>query len=110
MQIMGLIVSGDLDSKKAGHLLYALQIASSNLRHTRYVSFKDYVVDPAETRNYVLDKFDSWKNQVPEDIQQEAETVELQGVGEDPPLDKKAFQRMVLRMLLDSLPPGHQVS
>ena len=58
-QIMGLIISGDLDSKKAGHLLYALQIASSNLRHMRYVSSKDYVVDPAETRNFVLDKFDS---------------------------------------------------
>src|SRR5207302_19479 len=36
MHVMRLLVSGEMDSKTAGLLLYALQTASFNLRHTNF--------------------------------------------------------------------------
>ena len=49
MQVMRLLVSGEMDSKTAGLLLYALQTASFNLRRTNFEpSFKhDVVIDPS---------------------------------------------------------------
>jgi hypothetical protein len=48
MQIMRLIIAGQLDGKTAGLLLYALQTASSNLPRTRFepVLAHDVVLDP----------------------------------------------------------------
>jgi len=109
MQIMRYIISGDLDSKKAGLLLYALQTASSNLRHASFEPLfkKDIILDPADAPNFVLDQFSSWTRQTLDDIQPEPEAVSLQAVSEEPRFDKKAFRQMVLRMLLDALPPAH---
>jgi hypothetical protein len=47
MQTMRLLVSGQIDPKIAGLLLYALQTASVNLRQTRFEPFdvKDVVID-----------------------------------------------------------------
>ncbi len=49
MQVMRLLLVGQLDRKTAGMLLYALQIASSNLRHTNFdQTFKTrIVIDPS---------------------------------------------------------------
>lgn len=48
MQIMRLIVSGQLDTKTAGLLLYALQTASSNLARTNFEPYHNNVIlDPA---------------------------------------------------------------
>ena len=48
MQIMRLILSGQLDGKTAGLLLYALQTASANLSRTRFEPLRhDVVLDPA---------------------------------------------------------------
>lgn len=47
MQVMRLIVTGQIDSKTAGLLLYGLQIASSNLARTDF--------EPLIIRNVVLD-------------------------------------------------------
>jgi len=49
MQVMRLLVSGEMDSKTAGLLHYALQTASFNLRRTNFEpSFKhDVVIDPS---------------------------------------------------------------
>jgi hypothetical protein len=44
MQIMRLILTGDLDGKSAGLLLYALQTASSNLPRTRFEPYRHDVV------------------------------------------------------------------
>ncbi len=47
MQIMRLIISGEIDGKNAGLLLYALQTASSNLPRTRFEPYlHDVVLDP----------------------------------------------------------------
>jgi hypothetical protein len=54
MQVMRLLVSGQLDHKTASLLLYALQTASSNLRMTRFSPRTNDVIldvrDVAETR------------------------------------------------------------
>ncbi len=44
MQIMRLIITGQIDSKTAGLLLYALQTASANLPRLRFEPFKNDVV------------------------------------------------------------------
>ena len=47
MQIMRLIVAGQIDGKTAGLLLYALQTASANLPRVRFDPFiRDVVLDP----------------------------------------------------------------
>ncbi|MGC2271702.1 MAG: hypothetical protein WA539_06935, partial [Candidatus Sulfotelmatobacter sp.] len=47
MQIMQLLASGQMDHKTAGLMLYALQTASTNLRHTRFEvgDVTDVVID-----------------------------------------------------------------
>ena len=47
MQIMRLIITGQIDGKTAGLLLYALQIASANLNRTNFEPYKHSVIlDP----------------------------------------------------------------
>ncbi len=47
MQIMRLVVTGQIDSKSAGLLLYALQTASTNLARTSFEPFmKHIILDP----------------------------------------------------------------
>jgi hypothetical protein len=64
MQIMRLIVAGQIDGKTAGLLLYALQTASANLRHTNFNPFvHDVVLDPnsvgeTQLRSHVWDDED----------------------------------------------------
>jgi hypothetical protein len=64
MQIMRLLLHGQLDQKTAGMLLYALQIASSNLRHTSFEeTFKTrIVVDPSRVHETELDG-DPWNEE-----------------------------------------------
>ncbi len=47
MQVLQLLGSGQMDTKTAGLMLYGLQIASSNLRHTTFEAAKptDVVID-----------------------------------------------------------------
>src|SRR5438067_10692248 len=44
MQIMRLIITGQIDGKSAGLLLYALQTASSNLPRTRFEPYRHEVI------------------------------------------------------------------
>jgi hypothetical protein len=55
MQIMRLLVSGQIEGKTAGLLLYALQTASANLRHTTFEPFmQSMVLDPSAVRHTPL--------------------------------------------------------
>src|SRR5271169_3249232 len=55
MQIMRLIVAGQIDGKTAGLLLYALQTASSNLPRVRFEPLmNDVVLDPKTVRETPL--------------------------------------------------------
>ncbi len=49
MQVMGLLLRGQLDTKTAGMLLYGLQTASCNLRHTSFEHMikTRFVIDPS---------------------------------------------------------------
>jgi hypothetical protein len=48
MQITRLLITGDIDAKTAGLILYALQTASSNLGRTRFEPhMHDVILDPA---------------------------------------------------------------
>jgi hypothetical protein len=55
MQIMRLLVAGQIDGKIAGLLLYALQTASANLQHTRFEPYlHDVILDPAAVGETLL--------------------------------------------------------
>jgi hypothetical protein len=64
MQIMRLILSGQVDPRTAGLLLYALQTASSNLRHVNFepVSRTRVIIDPSNVRETGLDQ-DAWRRE-----------------------------------------------
>jgi len=64
MQVMRLTLSGQLDSKTAGLMLYALQTASFNLRHTNFEPrFKhEIVIDPRRVDQTLLGK-NAWENE-----------------------------------------------
>src|ERR1044071_1984322 len=63
MQIMQMLIAGQIDQKTAGLLFYGLQIASSNLK---YINFEpenknDIVIDPKKLRETALPQ-PLWKN------------------------------------------------
>jgi hypothetical protein len=61
MQVMQLLLSGQIEHKTAGLLLYALQTAAANLRETRFEPFchEEVVIDPGSVSETPLDK-DVW--------------------------------------------------
>ena len=63
MQIMRLILSGQVEPRTAGLLLYALQTASSNLRRTHFEPYQPHVViDPSTVDQSVLGE-DLWRRE-----------------------------------------------
>jgi hypothetical protein len=71
MQVMRLTLTGQLDSKTAGLMLYALQTASLNLRRTNFEPLikTDIVIDPRRVDETLLGE-DVWEN---EDFEDEEE-------------------------------------
>ena len=63
MQIMQMLISGQIDQKTAGLLFYGLQIASSNLKHINFEPEikNDIVIDPKKLRETGLAQ-PLWKN------------------------------------------------
>jgi hypothetical protein len=73
MQVMRLLISGQMDHKTASLLLYALQTASSNLRQTNFKPFcHDVVLNPRDVGNTPLDSH-VWEDEDFEDEELEAE-------------------------------------
>ena len=63
MQIMRLILSGQVEPRTAGLLLYALQTASSNLRRTHFEPHQTRVIiDPSTVNQTVLGE-DPWRRE-----------------------------------------------
>jgi hypothetical protein len=55
MHITRLLIAGDIDSKTAGLVLYALQTASSNLHRTRFEpNMRDVILDPSSVAQIPL--------------------------------------------------------
>jgi|GEM_PF-5341042 len=77
MQVMRMIVSREIDSKTAGLLLYALQTASFNLRHTDFepVRHQRVVVDLGDVVNSPLGTSEIWSD---EDYEEEEEAEEVE--------------------------------
>ena len=77
MQVMRMIVSREIDSKTAGLLLYALQTASFNLRHTDFepVRHQRVVVDLGDVVNSPLGSSEIWSD---EDYEEEEEAQEVE--------------------------------
>src|SRR5262245_29935244 len=71
MQVMRLILRGQIEPKTAGLLLYALQTASLNLRNTNFEprSKTKVVIDPRDVPSVPLDE-DQWN---PDDFEEEEE-------------------------------------
>jgi hypothetical protein len=81
MQIMRLIIAGQIDGKAAGLLLYALQTASSNLPRTKFEPYiHDVVLDPhsvgdtpLEAQDWEDDDFDEEEEDEESESEEEAE-------------------------------------
>jgi hypothetical protein len=62
MQVLNLLLTGHIEHKTAALLLYGLQTASANLRHTRFNPFpKDVVINPATVDKTRMGE-DVWQN------------------------------------------------
>jgi hypothetical protein len=73
MQVMRMTMSGELDNQKAGLLLYALQTASCNLRHTNFEPLMhDVVLDPRDAADTVLGQSQLWCDEDFEEEEDEA--------------------------------------
>ena len=76
MQVMRLILTGQLDAKTAGLLLYALQTASANLPRTKFEPYQhDVVLDPARVAETPLGA-KIWEDSDFPDEEEEPETQE----------------------------------
>ena len=86
MQVMRLILAGQLDPKIAGLLLYALQTASLNLRHMQLepVKRESVVIDPASVSHNGVDDdpWDASDFEEDEDEDQEGEEADEEEVDE----------------------------
>ncbi|MGD0270768.1 MAG: hypothetical protein ABSB14_17005 [Candidatus Sulfotelmatobacter sp.] len=72
MQVMRLIIAGQIDGKQAGLVLYALQTASSNLARTSFEPYRhDIVLDPKAVNQTALGSH-VWEDEDFPDNQEEA--------------------------------------
>jgi hypothetical protein len=86
MQIMRLLLTGQIEHKTASLLLYALQTASTNLRLTNFKPFvHEVILDPRDAAESVLDKTDLWDD---EDFEEAGEEEEVDEVEQE--IDRKA--------------------
>jgi hypothetical protein len=77
MQIMRLLLTGQIEHKTASLLLYALQTASTNLRLTNFdPRVHQVILDPRDARDSILDEDHLWDDADFEDEQDEEEEMD----------------------------------
>lgn len=77
MQIMRLLITGELDGKTAGLLLYALQTASANLPRTKFEpEIHDVVLDPSNVDETPLGEYVWEDSDFPQNGRQDGEPVD----------------------------------
>ena len=105
MQVMHLLLSGQIEHKTAGLLLYALQTAAANLRETKFEPFhhEDVVIDPGSVSDTPLDK-DVWNACDFEEEEEDAaeETEEEDSAGSEK-VDVGELRDRVRRIAFDAL-------
>lgn len=81
MQIMRLLLTGQIEHKTASLLLYALQTASTNLRQTNFKPFvHEVILDPRDAAESILDETQLWND---EDFEEEGEEEEIDEVEQE---------------------------
>jgi len=81
MQIMRLLLTGQIEHKTASLLLYALQTASTNLRQTNFKPWiHEVVLDPRDAAESILNQSDLWDD---EDFEEEVEEEEVDEVEQE---------------------------
>src|ERR1700758_3741099 len=71
MQIIRLLLTGQIEHKTASLLLYALQTASTNLRQAKFNPYKnDVILDPRDAANTPLGAWKLWED---DDFEEEEE-------------------------------------
>jgi hypothetical protein len=113
MQIMRLILSGQVEPKTAGLLLYALQTASSNLRRTNFEPYQPHVViDPSTVDQTVLGE-DLWRredflqsSEAPQSLQASAEDVNEETSAEEGVATKPQQTMMQIREMVKNAARG----
>jgi hypothetical protein len=81
MQIMRLLLTGQIEHKTASLLLYALQTASTNLRQTNFKPFvHEVILDPRDAAESILNQSDLWDD---EDFEEEVEGEEVDEVEQE---------------------------
>jgi hypothetical protein len=81
MQIMRLLLTGQIEHKTASLLLYALQTASTNLRQSNFKPLvHEVILDPRDARNSLLDETDLWND---EDFEEEEDEEEVDPVEQE---------------------------
>jgi len=74
MQIMRLLLTGQIEHKTASLLLYALQTASTNLRQTNFKPFvHEVILDPRDASESPLDQRKIWRD---EDFEEDEEELD----------------------------------
>jgi len=77
MQVMRLLVSGSIEHRTAALLLYGLQTASANLRHTRFEPYvRDVVIDPSHVAGTLVDGYAWDPEQLAAELEEDAEDME----------------------------------
>ena len=81
MQIMRLLLTGQIEHKTASLLLYALQTASTNLRQTNFKPWiHEVILDPRDAAESILNQSDLWDD---EDFEEEVEEEEVDEVEQE---------------------------
>ena len=81
MQIMRLLLTGQIEHKTASLLLYALQTASANLRQTNFKPWiHEVILDPRDAAESILDEHHLWDD---EDFEEEVEEEEVDEVEQE---------------------------
>src|SRR5579864_3785309 len=81
MQIMRLLLTGQIEHKTASLLLYALQTASTNLRQTNFKPWvHEVILDPRDAAESILNQTDLWDD---EDFEEEEEEEEVDEVEQE---------------------------
>ena len=81
MQIMRLLLTGQIEHKTASLLLYALQTASTNLRQTNFKPWiHEVILDPRDAAESILDEHHLWDD---EDFEEEVEEEEVDEVEQE---------------------------
>lgn len=79
MQIMRLLLTGQIEHKTASLLLYALQTASVNLRQTNFKPFvHEVILDPRDAAQSPLDETHLWDDEDFEEQEEEEEVDEVE--------------------------------